>query len=310
MGYDLYCINIHDFYEFLKLSKNNKLKLFQISHKDELVYFYIPLYQRYIMKRIDLPLLFIESKGFLSYFFLLVNKRYSIVFLLSFFISFVFYTTLLLDVHIIGTNPHINDSLKKDLKKFDIDVFKRKLSYENLNDIFNNIKQDYEDDIEYLNLYQKGAIFYVEYISQKKKLIYYDVYTNLYASKDGLISSIDVDSGVVKVKINDYVKKGDLLVENYIVSTQNQIAVIPVKAKIYAYTFHQYTAKKKTKQRYNAEAFYELLLSIRSNINNGAIIDVEKVLQIDSSHSTITLKMHYTLIEDIAIEGELNEENH
>ena len=310
MGYDLYCINIQYFYEFLKLSKNNKLKLFQISHKDELVYFYIPLYQRYIMKKIDLPLLYIESKGFLSYFFLLVNKRYSIVFLLSFFISFVFYITLILDVHIIGTNPHINDSLKKDLKQFDIDVFKRKSSYENLNAIFNNLKQSYDDDIEYLNLYQNGAIFYVEYISQKKKLIYYDVYTNLYASKDGLISSIDVDSGVVKVKINDYVKKGDLLVENYIVSTQNQIAVIPVKAKIYAYTFHQYTAKKKTKQTYNAEVFYELLLSIRSKINNGAIIDVEKVLQIDKSHSTITLKMHYTLIEDIAIEGELNEENH
>ena len=96
----------------------------------------------------------------------------------------------------------------------------------------------------------------------------------------------------------------------YIVSTQNQIAIIPVKAKIYAYTFHQYTAKKKTKQTYNAEVFYELLLSIRSKINNGAIIDVEKVLQIDKSHSTITLKMHYTLIENIAIEGESREENH
>ena len=310
MGYDLYCINIQDFYDFLKISKKNKLKLFLISHKNESVYFYTPIYQRCIMKRIDLPLIFIGSIGFLSYLFLLVNKRYSIVFLLSFFISFIFYTTLILDVHIIGTNPYINDSLKNDLKQFDIDVFKRKSSYENLNAIFNNLKQSYDDDIEYLNLYQNGAIFYVEYISQKKKLIYYDVYTNLYASKDGLISSIDVDSGVVKVKINDYVKKGDLLVENYIVSTQNQIAVIPVKAKIYAYTFHQYTAKKKTKQTYNAEVFYELLLSIRSKINNGAIIDVEKVLQIDKSHSTITLKMHYTLIEDIAIEGELNEENH
>ena len=56
--------------------------------------------------------------------------------------------------------------------------------------------------------------------------------------------------------------------------------------------------------------FYHLLLMIRSRLPVQAKIDTEKVLQMRKTHSKIILKMHYTLIEDIAIKGEVNEGNH
>ena len=43
-----------------------------------------------------------------------------------------------------------------------------------------------------------------------------------------MIESFDVDSGLIKIKKNDYVKKGDLLVENTLISTQNETKIIPV----------------------------------------------------------------------------------
>ena len=49
---------------------------------------------------------------------------------------------------------------------------------------------------------------------------------------------------------------------------------------------------------------------IRSRLPVQAKIDTEKVLQMRKTHSKIILKMHYTLIEDIAIKGEVNEGNH
>ncbi len=310
MGYDLYCIDKEELYELLIFSKKYNIKLYRLTQINNLVYFYIPIYQRYILLKTELSVSKVKSVGVFAYFLLLFTKVKSCVFISAFFISFFYFTNLIIDIRIIGQNQIINEKLSVDLKEYNIYKLSYKKSFEQLNDIMLSIKQRYKNDIEYLNLYQQGGVFFVEYISQEKENIVKDKYVNLYASSDGMISSIDIDSGVIKIKINDYVKKGDLLVENYVLSTQNQMSIIPVKAKIYAYTFHQYTASKKTKEKDNSEIFYELLLSIRSKIKVGSKIDKEKVLQIERSHSTITLKMHYTLIEDIAIEGDNREENH
>ena len=59
----------------------------------------------------------------------------------------------------------------------------------------------------------------------------------------------------------------------------------------------------------HGDVFYQLLLKIRSQIPAGAYIDKENVLQMTRNRSKITLKVHYTLIEDIAVKGENNEEN-
>lgn len=100
-----------------------------------------------------------------------------------------------------------------------------------------------------------------------------------------------------------------MLVENTIISTQNKTKIIPVEGHVYAYTFHQYEASLPNKKQDYGEAFYQLLLNIRAQIPTEAVIDKENVLQMTSTRSKITLKMHYTLIEDIAVKGEDNEEN-
>ena len=310
MNLDYYKLDIHYFYDFLKYCKKHNVKLYRIDIKNEYVYFYAPIYQRYRINQFDIHVIRMKSIGIVSYLlFAFINTK-KITFMISFVLFFMFCSNCILDVRIIGNHNKINISLLERLKEYDISFFMFKKSYLELNEIMLELKQYYSHDIEYLNLYYRGNVFYVEYLPQHKKNIESDNYQNLYASQDGLIKSIHLDNGVCKVKVNDYVKKGDLLVENYVVSTQNESLIIPVKGEIYAYTFKQYTAKKKFLKEDDVQLFYELLLSIRSKIPSGVKIDVEKVLQIDRTHSTITLKMHYTLIENIAIEGESREENH
>lgn len=161
-----------------------------------------------------------------------------------------------------------------------------------------------------MNVYQVGSVFHVEYTKRKQDSIKKDDFRNLYAKKDGLIAYFDVDSGLIQVKKNDYVKKGELLVSNTIVSTQNETRIIPVEGHVYAYTFNQFEASVKNVNQDQGEVFYQLLLSIRSSLPSDAIIDKENVLQITKTRSKITLKMHYTLLEDIAVKGEGNEESH
>lgn len=227
-----------------------------------------------------------------------------------FFISVIVCSYYIFDIQIIGTMPQVNQQMMKDLKKEKVDLFQPLKSYERLNEILTYLKKNYKDKIEYMNVYQVGSVFHVEYTKRKQDSIKKDDFRNLYAKKDGLIAYFDVDSGLIQVKKNDYVKKGELLVSNTIVSTQNETRIIPVEGHVYAYTFNQFEASVKNVNQDQGEVFYQLLLSIRSSLPSDAIIDKENVLQITKTRSKITLKMHYTLLEDIAVKGEGNEESH
>ena len=143
-----------------------------------------------------------------------------------------------------------------------VDILSPLKSYERLNEILSNFKTIYKDKVEYINIYQVGSVFHVEYTKRKQDKKEKDDYQNLYAKKDGMIESFDVDSGLIKIKKNDYVKKGDLLVENTLISTQNETKIIPVKGHVYAYTFNQYEASVKNVNQDQGEVFYQLLLSI------------------------------------------------
>ena len=310
IGYDLYHIEKYLIFIFLRYAKINKIKILHLRYHDDMYSFYIPTYQRYKLKNFKEPLYYEATIGLTKYFFFLTRQYLNIIGVICFLGSIVACSYFIFDIQIIGTMPKVNQQILQELNDEHVSVFSSLKKYERLNDLLAILKTNHKKDVEYMNIYQKGSVFYVEYTKRKQDEIVKDDYGNLYAKKDGLISSLDVESGLIKVKKNDYVKKGDLLVENTIISTQNEIKIIPVKGHVYAYVFEQYEASVKNVDQDDGEVFYQLLLKIRSQLPSDVVIDKENVLQIDKNSSTITLKMHYTLIEDIAIKGETNEESH
>lgn len=304
IGYDYFELESAYIFLFLKFAKEKKLKVLHIHCNEGLYTFYIPTYQRYLLHSSSFPLHYQKTIGLLKYILFLSHHYLNILGITCFFISVFLCSRLIFDIQIIGTMPSVNQSMKEELKKEKINYYYPLKNYETLNEILTHLKSTYKDDVEYLNVYQIGSVFHVEYTKRKQETLEKEDYSNLYAKKDGLIASFDVDSGLIKVKQNDYVKKGDLLVENTLVSTQNETKIIPVKGHVYAYTFQQYEASVQNVDQDQGEAFYQLLLMIRSKIPSDALIDKENVLQMTRTRSKIVLKMHYTLIEDIAVKGE------
>lgn len=309
IGYDLYHIQEELIYELLEYAKTKKVRLIHLRKKDDMYQFYIPTYQRYLLKGLSYPVQYLKTEGLWKYIFFLSKQYLNIIGVLVFFISVLISSFLIFDVRIKGTMTEVNEDMKVSLKNENIDIMKPLQSYEKLNEILLHFKELYKDQVEYINIYQTGSVFHIEYTKRTQEEVKEDDYRNIYAKKDGMIQSLDVKSGLSVVKKNDYVKKGDLLVENTIISTQNKTKIIPVEGHVYAYTFNQYEATIPDVKQDSAEAFYELLLKIRSQLPTQAVIDKENVLQMTRTRSKITLKMHYTLIEDIAVKGEENEEN-
>lgn len=310
IGHDLYELHEQLIYQLLQYAKQKRLKIFHLRQKEGMYRFYVPTYQRYLLRGFQYPCHYIKTEGILKYVLFLSRQYLNIVGVVFFFISVVLSSYFIFDIQVTGTLPKVNQKILTSLQKEKIALFSPLKSYEQLNDVLMSLKEEYKDDVEYLNVYQMGSVFHVEYTKRKQDEVQKEDYQNLYAKKDGLISSFDVESGLLAVKKNDYVKKGDLLVGNTIISTQNQTKIIPVKGHVYAYTFNQYEASVKNVGQDQGDVFYQLLLKIRSMLPSDAVIDKENVLQMTKTRSKITLKIHYTLIEDIAIKGEENEESH
>lgn len=310
MGYDLYSLEKYYISELLEFVKVKKIKLLHLRYRDGMYMFYIPTYQRFLIQSFRYSLYYHQTIGFMKYVLFLSRQYLNILGVFCFISSVIVCSYFIFDIQIIGTMPSVNQKMIRDLKKENIEILSPLKSYERLNEILSQFKTIYKNDVEYINVYQVGSVFHIEYTKRKQDKLEKEDYQNIYAKKDGFITSFDVDSGLIKVKKNDYVKKGDLLIENTIVSTQNETQIIPVKGKVYAYTFNQYQASIKNQGQDQGEVFYHLLLLIRSQLPAQAKIDKEKVLQISKSHSKITLKMHYTLIEDIGVKGEINERSH
>ncbi len=310
IGYDLYSLYTDDFMTFLKFVKSKRIKVFHIRYKEGMYMFYIPTYQRFLLRHFEGEIYYHQTIGLLKYVLYLSKQYMNIIGVMFFFISVIISSYFIFDIEIIGTLPKVNQAMEKELKTLNVEKFTFLKSYERMNEILTSLKTTYKNDVEYINVYQVGSVFHVEYTKRKQEQLEKEEYQNLYAKKDGMIAYFDVDSGMIKVKQNDYVKKGDLLVENTLISTSEETKIIPVKGKVYAYTFNQYEASITNHNQDKGEAFYHLLLLIRSQLPANAKIDKENVLQMKRTRSKITLKMHYTLLEDISVKGESNEGSH
>ena len=62
----------------------------------------------------------------------------------------------------------------------------------------------------------------------------------MYAKKEGIIKSFDIESGKIVKEINDYVKVGDLLVDDTILYKDKAI-VVGTLGRVMAYTFNNIT---------------------------------------------------------------------
>ena len=296
LGYDYIVIESNDIVSFLKETKKHQLTLFHLHQLDALRYsFYVPIYQRYITSSMHLPIQ--KSIGLLHY-LLLIFKFPQIIFTLAFISTLFILPHYIYDYKITGSLSIVNNQLQKDLNK-QIQMIHPKLTYPQINKLYDHLKRKYQSEIDYLNVYQKGSVLHVEYTPashNQKTVIKYQDYI---AKKDGVIHRLDVKQGNVLVKVNQYVKKGDVLISHQIEDTKQQIKMIPTLGSVEAYTYQYMEASSSNVK--DKDIFAYLLFKIRSQLPKDVKIDREKVLSYDIIEKKYVLKMQYVFIENIAI---------
>lgn len=303
LGYDLYEVASDDIISLLNSFKKDHLIVFQLTKIDDNTYrFYLPIYQRFLARKYNMQI--IKSIGILYYLVVLFCKKINIIGVISFALTLLICSRFIFKVEITGNSPSNTKLVEEVLKENNINAGDLKKSYQELNEIYDDLKASFKGKIDYLNIYQEGGVLFVKYTNSVGAKEVENNFQNIYASKDGVIQSIDVSSGNIVVQVNQFVKKGDLLVSNTITSTNGENKIIATKGKVMAYTYVTYQGEIDAKKMDEGEAFSYLLYTIRAKLGSIDKIDREKVLSYDIIDNKRVLKMQYVLIEDIAIKEE------
>lgn len=298
LGYDYIVIETNQLVSFLKEVKFNHLTIINLKQIDQDIYsFYTPIYQRYILKKLNLKIT--KSIGILHY-LLLVLRLPHLFFTIAFVTCLIIYPRFIYSYKIEGTNPEINKQMESYLKT-NVPYFHTSLTYEELNKLYDHIKDKFSNQIDYLNIYQNGGIVHLKYtnaVNNKKQTLDYNDYV---AKKDGIICKVDVKKGNVVVRLNQYVKKGDLLISHLIEGTDGKTKIIPTAGEIYAYTYQRYKVSIEKNNLSKEDNFEYLLFQIRSKLPANVKINKEKVISYDIIDKKFVLEMQYVFIENIAV---------
>ena len=177
------------------------------------------------------------KSGFVNY---LIFHRYMLLsFLFSMFILYLLSNTIF-DIKINSDNAEIVNIIKNILKDSDIELYKSKKSFEELNKIKENILNNNKDKLEWIEIRENGCKYIIDVTPRVKNEIIIDDNSpsSIYASNDGVIKYITVSSGTKIKDINDYVKKGDLLISGNILKNDKIEYSIKAKGRVYAETWY------------------------------------------------------------------------
>ncbi|MBE6124324.1 MAG: hypothetical protein E7184_02130 [Erysipelotrichaceae bacterium] len=248
----------------------------------------------------------IKSRGFLSFFRFLIIEKVTLISIIISSCFFIFLSSKIWDIKVKGNYQEINNSIIKELKTYNLKKGVLKPSFNYLKETENKVYNSLEEDIEWLELSLSGSVLYVNYVKRRTAPNIKETKGKLYASKDGVISKINILKGNVLVKENQFVRKGELLVDDILVNTNNEEIYLGTSGEVFAYTWYIVEVNYQTKLEDSLDIFNEArdqsLEKIRLELSPNERIIKENVLHYNVNDNIISIKIHFTLYESIGEE--------
>ena len=155
----------------------------------------------------------IRKYGKLRLFDILKNNMIIILCLMLSIIFLYFLSNIIFSVDVIYNDSEVVDLIKKELAKYDVKKYEKKKSYEYLDKVKERILIDNKDTLEWLEIEESGTKYIVRLVERKKETKQNEYqYQSVVASKDATIASIKAYSGEKVKQVNEYVKKGDVII--------------------------------------------------------------------------------------------------
>lgn len=156
---------------------------------------------------------------------LLFKSRYITILAILIALSIIFLlSNIIFEIKIETSNNNIKKLLTYELKEHGIEKYKFKKSYKTLTDIKKDIIKNNKDKLEWIEIEVSGTKYTVKVnerklTEEKKKL----EPRSLVSKKDAVIKKITADNGVLLKEVNDYVKKGEVIISGNVVKGEDEL---------------------------------------------------------------------------------------
>ena len=176
-------------------------------------------------------------------------------------IVFLILSNVIVKINVIHEDSHLRELIADSLKEQGVTSLSFKKSYDEYEKIIENIKEEYQDKIEWLEIDVEGMVINVR-VEERIINNYEKDYStcHIVAGKSGIIKSITTQKGVTEVSINDYVEKGEILINGSIKLNEEIKENVCASGSVYAEVWYNVSGtismveevKKDTgKMRYN-----------------------------------------------------------
>lgn len=203
--------------------------------KDDISYTLVVKYEDYkkIKRRYSSNI--IRYYGVKYYKNILITHKYIIISFMIGLLLLLLLTNTIFDIQINTDDIELKNKIISILKKNDINVYKRKKSFNELAIIKEKILYENDDILEWIEISNKGCKYIVnltpKITSDKKED---DSLGDIIAQKEGVIKHIIVHSGTKVKEENEYVKEGDILISGNILKNDEVINQVKAKGEVYA----------------------------------------------------------------------------
>ena len=301
-SYDIYLFHYYSLEGlFNRLSDLNvSIKKYYVYNKD----FYLKIHRKYrkLIRENFNDCIIVDKVGFVNEVEKLFLKPTILISLLISISLFINLSTRIYDINIEGDYPGIEDRLISYLNTNGISKFNKGITTRKLKDITYMAKEEFNNELEFLEIVKEGATVTINYKRRRKALKIEGKKGSLYASKDGVIRGFALQSGVKIVKLYNFVKKGDLLVSDILITSDNKDIIVGTIGSVYASTFYYVEVSCSSLDPASTQACLldKARYEVSKNINSkDEYIESESILINDLTNGY--LKAYYVLYEDITI---------
>ena len=224
----------------------------------------------------------------------LLFKYYYVIIVAIMCIIYVYVlSNIIFNVEIVTNDSDMKTRLISTLKKYDIKKYKFKKSYKYIQNVKNNILEEYHDYIEWIEIEKVGTKYIIKYEPRVlKENENNDEFRHIIAKKNAIINKIYSSNGQVLKSKYSYVKKGDIIISGYIYLNDKIKSTTSAEGKVYGevwyitkvvYPFNYYEKKKTGNKKivYSVKFFDKNIELFNLNKFNDKIVDEHILLKGD-----------------------------
>ncbi|MBR2833820.1 MAG: sporulation protein YqfD [Bacilli bacterium] len=226
--------NINRFIKKLITKKINILYLKYIDSHEVLILIYKNDYEKVLKLKTIYNVLEKDTFGLIKIKKSLKLNSHLIIIAVICIIFFYILTNLIFNVEIIHSNKEIRTLIRRELKENGIKKYTFKKSYKEKEKIKEKILNKYPDKIEWLEIIEEGTKYKVrieerEIIKTKEN----NKPRNIVAKKDAVIKKVVADKGVIERNADEYVKKGDIVINGDIILNEKTKGKVRANGRVY-----------------------------------------------------------------------------